>query len=478
MVPNVSILMPTAKRHLIPRPRAMFMGTLILSGFRLTSQDMFGSPAPLKILGLIATSGAYQVTMKGYASGFIAELDTAKTGNSSVVRSTYLGGSQGDGITGLALDSSYNAYVTGYTSSTDFPKTATFGSDSAHVAFISKLNSSLSSLTFSAWLEGVHYEDTFPSIALDSSTNVYVAGQTNSTGFPVTTNAFQRTLTSDGCSYSDSTVCTDGFVTALSSNGQSLIYSTLLGGKHSDSIRSIAVNNRNIAFVTGYTTSTNFPTTASAFKKSISSELDTNAFVTAINSNGQSLYYSTLLGGSKSTSGYGIALDSAWNAYAVGNTSDTDFPTAGNPYQPTLKGVGDGFLSKVVIAGDLKMTMTANTYSVPKNGSVTFYTQVTNRGPDGSDNVVMQDPIPSGWSYEGIYTSTASSCTTPNPGATSGTVVCHETHLNSGQSFYVNVYLQAIGSSGSSLTNTVSTYAQTQDLNQTNNQVQVVVKVQ
>jgi uncharacterized repeat protein (TIGR01451 family) len=122
--------------------------------------------------------------------------------------------------------------------------------------------------------------------------------------------------------------------------------------------------------------------------------------------------------------------------------------------------------------------MTANTYSVARYGYVTFYTQMTNLGPDGSDNVVMQDPIPSGWAYSGIYTTTATSCTTPKAGATSGTVVCKKTRLESGVSFYVNVYLQAIGASGSSLANTVTTSAQTQDLNQGNNKTQVVVKVQ
>ncbi len=425
---------------------------------------------------LITTSGVYQSTMKGSAAGFIAELDTTKSGDSSIVYSTYLGGSQSDSITGLALDSSDNAYVTGIAGSSDFPKTASFGSDSAHVAFITKLNSSLSSLAFSVWLEGVHYEDSYPSIALDPSTNVYVGGQTNSTGFPITTNAFQKTLTSDGCSYGDSTVCTDGFVTALASDGKGLIYSTLLGGKHSDAVRSIAVNNGDIAFVTGYTTSTNFPTTSSAFKKSIGSELDTNAFVTAINSNGQSLYYSTLLGGSKNTSGYAIALDSAWNAYLVGNTSDTDFPTAGNPYQATLEGAGDGFLSKVMIAGDLRVTLKANTYSVAHDGYVTFYAQVTNLGPDASNNVVFTDPIPSGWSYAGIHTATTT-CTTPKVG-TSGSVVCNQSQLSKGSSFYVNVYLRAIASSGSTLTNTVTASAQTQDLNQANNIAKVIVKVQ
>jgi uncharacterized repeat protein (TIGR01451 family) len=426
---------------------------------------------------LITTSGAYQPTMKGSAAGFIAELDTTKSGDASIVHSTYLGGSQNDSITGLALDSSDNAYVTGIAGSSDFPKTASFGSDAAHVAFITKLNPTLSTLTFSVWLEGVHYEDTFPSIAIDPSHNVYVGGQTNSTGFPVTSSAFQKTLTSDGCSYGDSNVCTDGFVTALASSGKSLIYSTLLGGKHSDAVRSIAVNNGDIAFVTGYTMSTNFPTTSSAFKKSIPSELDENAFVTAINANGQTLYYSTLLGGTSYTVGNAIALDSAWNAYPVGTTSDTNFPTAGNPYQATLEGAGDGFFSKVVIAGDLRVTMTANTYSVAHDGYVTFYAQVTNLGPDTSDNVVFTDPIPSGWAYAGIYTTTTT-CTAPAVGATTGSVVCKQPQLNNGSSFYVNVYLQAIASSGSTLTNTVTTSAQTQDLNQTNNTAQVVVKVQ
>jgi uncharacterized repeat protein (TIGR01451 family) len=428
---------------------------------------------------LITTSGVYQPVMKGSGAGFIAELDSTKTGDSSIVHSTYLGGSQVDSITGLVLDSSNNAYVTGITSSTDFPHTAVFGSDQKNVAFITKLNSSLSALTFSVWLEGVASQGSYPSIALDPSLNVYVGGQTNSTGFPVTANAFRRTLVSDGCTYGGSlSVCTDGFVTSLNSSGSSLIYSTLLGGKHSDAVSSVAVNNSSIAFITGTTSSMDFPTTSSAFKKSLGSESDYNAFVTAINSNGQSLYYSTLLGGAKSTFGNAIALDPAWNAYIVGSTSDTDFPTAGNAYQPILKGSGDGFISKVVISGDLKMTMTANTYSVARYGYVTFYTQVTNRGPDGSDKVVLQDPIPAGWAYAGIYTTTATSCTTPKVGATSGTVVCNVTRLESGKSFYVNIYLQAIGSSGSSLTNAVTTSAQTQDLNQVNNKAQVVVKVQ
>jgi len=98
-------------------------------------------------------------------------------------------------------------------------------------------------------------------------------------------------------------------------------------------------------------------------------------------------------------------------------------------------------------------------------------------GPDGSDNVVFTDPIPSGFSFAGIFTTTASSCSTPAPGATTGTVTCRKTRLEKGQSFWVNVYLRAIAASGSNITNKASTSARTQDLNQANNTVALTVHV-
>jgi uncharacterized repeat protein (TIGR01451 family) len=418
---------------------------------------------------LIVSSNAYQKTMKGIESGYVAKLDTSKSGDASIVYSTYLGGSQIDYVGALAVDLSGNAYVTGYAGSSDFPHSVTFGSDTSGTAFISKFNVDASALLFSSLLTGVSYNTTgggsAASIALDPTNDVYVAGYTSAAGFPTTAGAFRT-----------HTVGTDGFVTELNPAGSAMVYSTLLGGSATDQISSIAVNSSNIAFVTGSTNSSDFSVTSSAFQKSLAPGA-TNAFVTAINAGGSSLYYSTYLGGSKSTTGTTLTLDPAWNAYIGGYTSDSDFPVTSNAYQPGLKGTTDGFLSKVVIAADLSATMKDNVSSVSRYGYVTFYGRVTNLGPDGSDNVVFNDPIPSGWAYAGLYTITADSCTAPKVGSTSGTVVCKKKRLESGKTVYVNVYLQAIAASGSNITNTISTSAQTQDLNSANNSASLTVHV-
>jgi uncharacterized repeat protein (TIGR01451 family) len=418
---------------------------------------------------LIVSSNAYQKTMKGTESGYVAKLDTSKSGDASMVYSTYLGGSQIDYVGALAVDLSGNAYVTGYAGSSDFPHSVTFGSDTSGTAFISKFNVDASALLFSSLLTGVSYNTTgggsAASIALDPTNDVYVAGSTSAAGFPTTAGAFRTHA-----------VGVDGFVTELNPAGNAMVYSTLLGGSSTDGISSIAVNNSSIAFVTGSTNSSDFSVTSSAFQKSLAPGA-TNAFVTAINAGGSSLYYSSYLGGSFNTIGTTVTLDPAWNAYVGGYTSDSDFPVTSNAYQPGLKGVTDAFLSKVVIAADLSATMKDNVSSVSRFGYVTFYGRVTNLGPDGSDNVVFNDPIPSGWAYAGLYTVTADSCTAPKVGSTSGTVVCKKKRLESGKTVYVNVYLQAIAASGSSITNTISASAQTQDLNAANNSASLTVKV-
>ncbi len=417
---------------------------------------------------LIVSSNAYQKAMKGSGAGFVAKLDTSKSGDASIVYSTYLGGSKYDYVSALAVDASGNAYVTGYNGSPDFPHSVTFGSDTSGAAFISKFNSDGSALVFSSLLTGVSYSNNQGSaagIALDPANDVFVAGTTSAAGFPTTAGAFRTHA-----------VGIDGYVTELNPTGNAMIYSTLLGGSSTDRILGIGVNNKSIAFVTGSTNSSDFSVTSNAFQKSHAPGA-TDAFVTAINAGGSSLYYSTYLGGSKSTIGTTLTLDSAWNAYIGGYTSDSNFPVTGSAYQPGLKGTTDGFLSKVVIAADLRATMKDNVSSVSRQGNVTFYGQLTNLGPDASENVVFKDPIPSGWAYAGLYTTTADSCTAPKVGSTSGIIVCKKNRLESGKAVYVNVYLQAIAPSGSSITNTISGSAQTQDLNGANNSASLTVKV-
>jgi uncharacterized repeat protein (TIGR01451 family) len=421
-----------------------------------------------------ATPGAFQTKMpNANGNGFVAKFDTNKAPATALVYATYVSAStNSSGMSSIGIDSTGNAYLAGTTSATNFPHGASFGSGAAAM-FAAKLNPSGSGLLFSTLIHGA----TSVSLALDSAHNIYLAGQAVS-GFPTTTGAFRRTVTGTNCHdfVGNAIQCADGFVTKLSPGGGTLLYSTFLGGSNDDTITDISLNSAGMAFVTGFTNSTDFPTTASAFKKSIPAGA-VNSFVTALQPDGKSLVYSTLLGGSHSTKAGSIVVDPAWNAWVGGNTSDTDYPVTPNAFQPGMKGESDGFFAKVVIAGDLRATLAPATASVLHNSVVTFTTNVTNLGPDGSDAVVLSNVIPSGFSFSGISGSTATSCTVPTIGATSGSVVCHKTRLESGQSFGVKILLKAIAAAGSTRVNKITTSARTQDLHTANNSAQSTVTV-
>jgi uncharacterized repeat protein (TIGR01451 family) len=426
---------------------------------------------------LPTTAGAFQTKMPNTnEAGFVLKLDSSKSGSASILYSTYLGGNSFDKIDALTVDSSGNAYIAGTTTSSNFPHGTSFGAatagDGGSTGFISKLNASGSALVFSALMHGVEQfgSDRPPlnqSIFLDRLRNVYLAGTTSSAGFPTTPNAFRRTLAG----------LRDGFVAKFNAAGNALLFSTLLGGNSADVIAGIGVNNAGMPFVTGFTRSTNFPVTANAFRKSFPAGARAVSFVTAFNPDGRSLFYSTLLGGSTETNALAIFVDPAWNAFVGGNTFDHDYPVTGNAFQPGLKGNSGGFLAKIVVAGDLRVTLTENVTSVARNGSVTFFAQVKNLGPDGSDNAVFTDSIPSGFSFEGIFTNSATFCARPAVGATSGQVTCTKTRLEAGQSFWVNVYLRAVAASGSNLTNKVTASAKTQDVKPANNSASAGVHV-
>src|SRR5713226_9516189 len=219
---------------------------------------------------------------------------------SALLYSTYLGGSSDAVGQGIAVDSSGNAYVTGYTQSSNFPTTAgalqtTFGGLAD--AFVSKLNSSGSALVYSTYLGGGSTDFGF-GIAVDSSGGAYVTGYTQSSNFPATAGALQTSFGG----------VPDAFVSKLNSSGSALVYSTYLGGSSFDSGQGIAVDSSGDAYVTGYTSSSNFPATAGALQTTFGGGAD--AFVSKLNSGGSALVYSTYLGGSSFDFGFGIAVDS------------------------------------------------------------------------------------------------------------------------------------------------------------------------
>ncbi len=292
----------------------------------------------------------------GFYDAFVSKLDATGT----LVYSTYLGGSAigVDAGSAIAVDGSGNAYVVGQTSSTNFPTqnplqgTNLGGSNDA---FVAKLNYTSSTLTlvYSTYLGGSGSDDA-RGVAIDDSGNAYVTGITSST-FCVDVGTF--CFPQAGSPLKDADGSTDAFVTKLNAAGSALVYSTYLGGSGDDAGRGVAVDALGSAYVTGDTTSTNFPT-ASPFQAASGGGKD--AFVSKINPAGTALIYSTYLGGVVDDLGFGIAVDAAGSAYVTGDTTSysPSFPTA-SPFQADLGGGQDVFVTKLNAAGS---ALTYSTY--------------------------------------------------------------------------------------------------------------------
>lgn len=243
--------------------------------------------------------------------------------------SSFLGGSQSNSLTKIAVDASGNTYVAGYTASGDFPAaptpgSATFGGGAnSRGAFVAKIDPTGSSLLYTTYLSGSG-DQLATGLAVDSSGNVYVAGTTSSTDFPVL-GALQP-----ACAISASTgACSDAFLTKIAPAGNGLVYSTYLGGTGDDSAAGLAVDVTGNAYVVGNTSSKDFPVTSGALQTNCAGACTQNAFVAKFSPQGESLSYSTYLGGSGSDSATGIALDAVGNVYLTGYTSSADFPLAG-----------------------------------------------------------------------------------------------------------------------------------------------------
>jgi len=303
------------------------------------------------------TARAFDRTLNGYDDAFVTKLDASGAG---LVYSTYLGGENGDGGAGIALDGAGSAYVTGTTPSYEFPTTAgafdtTYNGPYYDDAFVTKLSASGAALVYSTYLGGSNYaggigDDQGVGIALDGAGNAYLTGQTNSRNFPTTVGAFDTTYNEGD----------DAFVTKLSANGAGLFYSTYLGGRGYDRSRGIALDDAGSAYLTGLTGSQTgspgFPTTAGAFDTTYNGG-DYDAFVTKLDASGAVLVYSTYLGGSPNLGqsgddqGFGIAVDGAGNAYLTGWTVSGDFPTTAGAFDTTWSEGHDGFVTKLGASG-------------------------------------------------------------------------------------------------------------------------------
>ena len=287
--------------------------------------------------------GAFQSTSGGPTSSglpgdaFVLKLNSA---GSALVYSSYLGGTAEDDAYGIAIDTIGEAFVVGRTESTNFPLQDAYQAQNngSFDVFVTKIGSGGATILDSTYLGGASEDDGY-AIAVDSSGNAYITGQTLSNNFP-TANAYAAAYGGGG----------DAFVAQLTFSGSKIAlgYSTYLGGTSTDQAFGVALDSFKNVYVTGLTSSTDFPTVnpfQAAFQGGSS-----DAFLSKLSSSGTALTYSTYLGGSQGEGGRTVAVDSAGYAHVAGYTSSSNFPTA-NPIQSTYGGNQDGFLSQVTPSG-------------------------------------------------------------------------------------------------------------------------------
>jgi hypothetical protein len=285
------------------------------------------------------TANPLQPTFAGgplYGDAFAAKLDP---GGSRLMYSTYVGGSGDDYGTHIAVDTAGNAYITGATSSTNFPTAdplqPTLGG--RQDAFVMKLSASGTALVYSTYLGGSD-SDVGNGIAVDAAGSAYVTGWTFSTDFP-TADPLQPASGGD----------IDVFVAKLNAEGSALVYSTYLGGYCLDGGQGIAVDAAGNAYVTGRTCSSDFPT-ANPLQPAYGGGF-ADAFVAKVDAAGSALVYSTYLGGRDLDQGLGIAVDAGGHAQVTRWVWSNDFPTV-HALQPAHGGgLSDAFVAQVDAEG-------------------------------------------------------------------------------------------------------------------------------
>jgi hypothetical protein len=342
------------------------------------------------------TSGAFQTHFSDLSNAaFLAKLNPA---GSALVYSTFIEDNYSDGAYAVAIDKSGDAYVTGYTFG-GFPVTSdayeSTNPTNNQLAFVAKVNPAGSALLYGTYLgdpAGPNYGNLGTGIAVDSDGNAYVTGRTPDTGFPVTKGAFQTTDP-------EPSGTATAFVTKLNTETGALVYSTFLGGSQGSSYNgeqgnAIAVDAQGDAYVTGFSFSSNFPTTANAYQTKFKGTIANyaNAFMTELNPAGSAEVYSTYLGGSPVTQsqggdlGNGIAYSNG-SVYLAGGTSSATFPVAGTPFQGKIAasaGNRNAFIARFEYPTPTSTTLVSDGSPEPVGAKITFTADVAGESTSGT----------------------------------------------------------------------------------------------
>ena len=299
------------------------------------------------------TGDAYQSEVSGKSDAFVSIFNSD---GSSLIYSTLFGGDGYEYGYGIDLDNDGNLYVTGKTKSSDYPVTSgayqeTTGGD--YDVFLFEMNINEKNFTYSTYIGGSE-EDVGNGIIVDDDKNIYITGYTESSDFPVTADAYQSVLSGDD----------DVFILRLNSDGNSLDYSTYLGGSGDEEGSNIVLDSNGNACITGYTESSDFPVTVDAYQSTLGG--DDDAFVLKLNSDGSNLDYSTYLGGSGADHGSDISIDDSGTLYVTGYTADSGFPVTSDAYQDVYGGgTYDAFILEIADHPQVTFTISPQEGNAP-----------------------------------------------------------------------------------------------------------------
>ena len=284
-------------------------------------------------------NGGYDNTFNGgFEDVFVSKLNNAL---SSLLASTYIGGSTDEGADAIIADDAGNIFISGFTYSDDFP-TAGMPYDSTHNGsgdiFIAKFNNTLSTLSAATFIGGSNFEESH-AIAIDSAQNLFIAGYTGSMEYPSTAGVYDDVFNGNH----------DAIITKINNDLTEILASTFIGGADDDDCYGLVIERAENVFITGISFSTDYPVTGNAFDATHNGERD--IFVSRFTFDLSALVESTYIGGVDNDWALDLAIDNAGSVFIGGGTYSDDFPIQGSPYDDSFNGGEDAIIAKIVGCG-------------------------------------------------------------------------------------------------------------------------------
>lgn len=326
------------------------LSSIIASTYIGGGDDDYGYDLTLDQAGNIFVTGRTESTDYPIIGGFDVDFNggfedvfVSKLNNSlsSLLASTYIGGSSDEGADAIVTDKDGNVFISGFTYSGDFPM-AGMSYDSTHNGsgdiFIAKLNNQLSLLSSATFIGGSNFEESH-AMALDSSQNLFITGYTGSSEYPSTQGVFDTSFNGHH----------DAIITKINNDLSEILASTFIGGSDDDDCYGLVIERAENVFITGISFSTDYPVTSNAFDDTHNGDRD--IFVSRFSFDLSSLIESTYLGGTDNDWALDLAIDDAGSVFVGGGTYSGDFPIQGSSYDDSFNGGEDAIIAKIVGCG-------------------------------------------------------------------------------------------------------------------------------